>query len=231
MTPAPFRAFGPDHLVVLAGILAACAGMARWGRRWTPAQRTWVGRILAFVLLAYIGVAYVRKAVTSGVSWGDSLPLHLCDLMVVACLIALVRPSPLAAEIAYFWGLAGALQATLTPDLRLGFPAFLFFHFFWGHGGILIAIVFLIAVQGFRPRPGSVWRMMLALNLYVLVVGLIDWLTGWNYGYLRRPPLRPSLLDHLGPWPWYILSGEILALVSFWLLDLPWSLLRRSKGA
>ena len=35
----------------------------------------------------------------------------------------------------------------------------------------------------------------------------------------------PSLLDFLGPWPWYLLSLELIALVSFFLLDLPWRLL------
>ncbi len=33
-------------------------------------------------------------------------------------------------------------------------------------------------------------------------------LTGANYAYASRPPENPSLLDHLGPWPWYLLSMQ-----------------------
>ena len=42
-----------------------------------------------------------------------------------------------------------------------------------------------------------------------------------NYMFLREPPEDGSLLDLMGPWPWYIASAAALALVLFWLLDRP----------
>jgi uncharacterized membrane protein YwaF len=64
--------------------------------------------------------------------------------------------------------------------------------------------------------------MMIVLNGYALTVGVVDGITGWNYGYLCRKPAETSLLDWLGPWPWYLLSLECIALGTFFLLDLPW---------
>lgn len=64
--------------------------------------------------------------------------------------------------------------------------------------------------------------MMIALNCYALVVGAVNANWGWNYGYLCRKPSGPSLLDYLGPWPWYLLSLELVALAMFLLLELPW---------
>jgi hypothetical integral membrane protein (TIGR02206 family) len=170
---------------------------------------------------------YVQLALDGALSWGYALPLELCHWVLIACLVALFFRRQLAAEIAYFWGLGGTLQAVLTPDLGEGFPSWEFIQFFWAHGAVLLAIVFLIAVRRFRPRPGSVLRMMLAANFYLVVAGSLDLAFGWNYGYLRHPPSHPSLMDYLGPWPWYILSLELVALGSFWLLDLPWRLLRK----
>jgi uncharacterized membrane protein YwaF len=54
------------------------------------------------------------------------------------------------------------------------------------------------------------------------VVGAVDAVFGWNYGYLCRTPAGASLLNYLGPWPWYIASVTAIATGAFWLLSLPW---------
>ncbi len=185
---------------------------------------------LGLILLAYGVTMYAQLAYRGLLSWAYSLPLELCHWVLIACLAALFTGSHLAAEISYFWGLGGTLQAVLTPDLREGFPSWDFIQFFWAHGCILLAIVYLIAARNFRPRTRSVARMMLALNLYLLVAGCLDWIFGWNYGYLCHPPDQPSLLDYLGPWPWYILSMEAVALCLFWLFALPWKFAWRTQG-
>ena len=72
--------------------------------------------------------------------------------------------------------------------------------------------------------------MLLAANVYGIVVGTLDWIFGWNYGYLCAKPVMPSLLDYLGPWPWYLLSIEAIAFVSFLLLELPFKALERLQA-
>ena len=52
------------------------------------------------------------------------------------------------------------------------------------------------------------------------VAGTGDVLTGGNYMFLRAKPDQPSLLDEMGPWPLYIVSAAVLALILFALLKL-----------
>ena len=46
-------------------------------------------------------------------------------------------------------------------------------------------------------------------------------LLGSNFAFASRPPDNPSLIDHLGPWPWYLLAMQFIALLFFFLLALP----------
>jgi len=220
-----FELFGVSHLITI-GVLAA-AGLAticvcRYG---SAGVRIWLGRFLGFILIGYAATVYVQKGIGGELSWQYALPLEFCHWVLFAAVISLFRPTQLLSEIAYFWGSAGTLQATLTPDISQGFPSLEFILFFWSHGGILLAILFLFVGQDFRPRRGSVWRMLLAANLYAATVGFLDKLFGWNYGYLCGKPFQPSLMDYLGPWPWYLVSLEFVALLSFWFLSLPWKII------
>jgi hypothetical integral membrane protein (TIGR02206 family) len=224
-----FHLFGEDHAAVLMLLLTSGIFIAWIGRCAKPGAKVWTGRVLGLTLTSYAISMYAQMAYRGELGWAYSLPLELCHWVLIACLAALFFHVQPAAEIAYFWGLGGTLQAVLTPDLLRGFPSWEFIQFFWAHGSILLTIVYLIAVRRFRPRQHSVLRMMLAANFYLVLVGSLDLVFGWNYGYLRQPPYRPSLLDYLGPWPWYIASLELVALLIFWVLSLPWKI-RRPKS-
>jgi hypothetical integral membrane protein (TIGR02206 family) len=222
MEPSPFHAFNTQHLVTIGLIVCLCFLVARTARGMSFSSRKWLSRFLGFLLLSYAAVLYFQLAAAHALSWQDSLPLELCHLVLIACIVALFWPNQLITEITYFLGLGGVLQATLTPDLSRGFPSWDFVLFFWSHGTTLIAIVFLITAPKFKPRKGSVTRMMTVLNCYALAVGAMDAVFGWNYGYLCHKPGRASLLDYMGPWPWYLLSLEFVSFLIFLLLSLPW---------
>jgi hypothetical integral membrane protein (TIGR02206 family) len=222
---AQFRTFGVHHLAVLIALVVLGILVAWGGRRMHGTARIWLGRSLGLVLLGYAFVLYFQEARNGWLHVSNSLPMQLCDWVLIACLVTLFHPNRLASEIAYFWGLGGTLQAVLTPDITQGFPSWRFIQFFWGHGAILLSIVYMIAGQQFRPRPRSVLRMMTAVNVYGLAALSLDLAFGWNYGYLLHKPAQSSLLDYMGPWPWYLIAIEAIGLLSFWLLGLPWKIL------
>jgi hypothetical integral membrane protein (TIGR02206 family) len=137
----------------------------------------------------------------------------------------LITGNDLIYEFSYFLGIAGATQALLTPDAGIyGFPHFRFLQSIISHGSIVTAAIYMTAVEGYRPYWRSLLRMAVWGNIYMVVIGLVNWVLGSNYLFIAHKPETASLIDVLGPWPWYILSLEALAAVLFLLLYLPYAI-------
>jgi hypothetical integral membrane protein (TIGR02206 family) len=147
-----------------------------------------------------------------------ALPMQLCDWAMIAVMAALVSCRQRVYELAWYWGLAGTLQAIVTPNLPEGFPSLHFVSFFVAHCGIVVGVLYLTAVEGLRPERWSVARAMLWSEVYMGTALLVNWLTGANYGFLSHRPLGKSLLDYLSPNPAvYLLELNLLA-VGFYLV-------------
>src|SRR5947207_7997758 len=177
--------------------------------------------ISALLLINY--VAYLIVARDFGVTtWYRMLPLQLCDWAMAVIIVALWTGNRRWLEIAYFWGIGGTLQAILTPNLRYGFPDLRFISFFVAHSGIIIGIVFLMLVYGFRPRAIGILRTFVWTEVYFVVAFTIDLLTGENYGFLLHKPEAASLLNVLSDSrSIYLLQFHGLAFLFFAVLYAP----------
>jgi hypothetical integral membrane protein (TIGR02206 family) len=64
-------------------------------------------------------------------------------------------------------------------------------------------------------------KLFVFLNLLLPLIIYINKLVGANYMFLSHKPIHKSLLDVLGPYPWYILSMEglliTLSLIIWWI--------------
>ena len=118
-------------------------------------------------------------------------------------------------------GLAGTAQALLTPDLAYDFPSYYYFQFWVQHCGIVLAALLLVAGWRLHPRARAVPRLVVITVAFTLIVRVADITTGGNYMYLRHKPPGGSLLDYLGPWPVYLVSGVPLVIFFLVVLDLP----------
>ncbi len=204
--------------------IALCVGARKRPGPW----RRWAARAIG-VALAADAVSYVVALIVQGsFSPKTSLPLALCNMGALVAAAACWWRIPLLVELTYFWGLAGTLQAVITPDLNVGFPHLVFVQYMVGHLGIVTAALYLVVGMRINPRPNAVVRTFSITLGYSAFVGLVDALTGADYMFLRSPPSNWTLLRVLGPWPWYIASAAAVALVLIVALDAPFWRGRRS---
>jgi len=231
MEPEPFRLFSFGHLFALACVIAAWVGVAWLARRLkTERQKKRVAIALAVMFLGLEVVATVHKQMRAGFDPTLSLPFHLCDLAFLAMFAALLTRKPFLYEFAYFFGFGGALFALLTPNLQDPLCDLFSIRFFISHAGVCASMIYLTLAFSLRPKARSVLRMFLAGNVYMVLAGAFNGLAGTNFGYLCHKPPGPTLLDYLGPWPYYLLWYEAIALIILPLLYLPFYLQERLRG-
>ena len=188
-----------------------------------------VAQVLGVVLLLKGGLWIYTTLAQGPWSIQTGLPLYLCDISVFIAAAACWWRIPCLVEVTYFWGLAGVLQGTVTPEFPEGFPHLLFFQYTLGHIGIVAAAVYLTAGLHIAPREGAMIRVFGLTVGYTAAVGILDWTTAANYMFLRAKPLTWSLLSIMGPWPWYIVEAAVLGFIFFLILDAFFWPSRRSK--
>ncbi|MEM1085923.1 MAG: TIGR02206 family membrane protein [Verrucomicrobiota bacterium] len=224
MPEPPFVPFSIQHGAAIASGVGIIALMLVLGRRGGRTERL-ARAVLAFTCLAIIGISpWIWSRVSQPAGLDVSIPLHLCDFAAVLAGFALITRNPTCALLTYFWGLAGTIQGILTPAINIGFPHPACFSFFIHHFAVIAAAIYLPVVMGWRIES-PFWKSPLKafgwLNLYVVVAVIANALFGTNYGFLAGKPENPSLLDQLGPHPYYIIWLELVALALFFLLALP----------
>jgi hypothetical integral membrane protein (TIGR02206 family) len=220
-TGGEFIFLGPHHLIamlllVLLNILLLelrnAGNTARMRAAWGMAIVLWLNEVGWHIWNASVGQWTLQTM----------LPLHVCSILVWLGGWMLVTRNRFIYEYMYFLGIGGALQAVLTPDLGIyGFPHYRFFQTFISHGLIVTAAIYMTTVEGFRPTWGSMLRVIIGGNIYMLVVTGINWLIGSNYLYTMHKPETASLFDIMPEWPVYLLVVQVIGLVTFLILYLP----------
>ena len=227
MVPSEFVTFGVEHGVSAALVLGSAVGLAvavrRSGSERLDRAVRWT---LAVACVAHVA-GYVGWRAQSG-NWPlvEVLPLHLCDLSILLAPVVLLTGRRYAFELLYFWGISGALQSIATPTVLDGFPSAFCLVFFLGHALIIASALYAVVVMRMRPVPRSLVRVWLVTIAYAATILPVNLALGTNFLFIARKPITWSLLDWLGPWPWYLLSVQpavvvvmLLCYAPFWVSD------------
>lgn len=224
---APFQLFSASHMMALLMLVCSAVLLFRYREAMRGTRSNRLIRYSLVGILLLTEVAFQLWNLMAGTwSAAEVLPLQLCSVSLLLSIWMLVTKSYRLFEVTYFWGLGGAGQAMLTPELFYPFPHFRFFHFFIAHSAIILACLHMVWVEQYQLTARSVVRAIVLLNGLLVVALLVNEMTGGNYLFVARKPGNPSLIDYLGPYPWYILSLEGVALLLFLLLYFPF----RTKG-
>lgn len=151
----------------------------------------------------------------------EELPFHLCRLLAFILPFVIYYKNKKWFGITYFFTMVGTLQALLTPDLPQAAPHYSYASYWILHGVLIYLPIYCIVVFGFRVNKKDFINAVIAGNIYLILTLIVNFAIGSNYFYTSHKPPSASLLDFLGPWPWYILSVELLTIFLFVLAWIP----------
>lgn len=233
-----FQLFSTEHVLTLAVILLICGLLFVFGRQIRRSGQSALLRAVLAALLLLAEIGFQFWSVYYG-TWTlqSSLPLEVSNLAVIFAAVMLLTGWHPLFSILYYAGIGSSLLAILTPDMgSYTFPHFRYIEFFVAHGGMILAVLYMIAVERYRPPFRWLWGSFLLVNVYGICIFFLNRVIGANYLYLMRKPESASMMVFLGDWPWYLFSMEALMLVVFLLLYLPFGLIenrgkRRSRDS
>ena len=218
MEEKKFQIFGLSHVLALALTLFFILLIIYFGRKNKGRKgEIWMPYFLSLLILS----GMLLKLAYNWYNGKFALPMQLCDWAAFLVVYVLFAGGRRFFEPAYFWGMGGTLQALFTPDVKLDFPDIKFFTFFLLHCGVVAGIFYIIFVKKLYPGSGVIKRVLVISQFYVLAALIINYFAGTNYGYLAKKPSGASILDFLGPWPFYIAGIEIAGLIICILLYIP----------
>ncbi len=205
-----FVMFSGSHFMIIAILFVVSAAIFVFRdklmvKKWGHAE---IGIALSLILIE--SCYHIWMYVNGMWDVSHAIPLELCSISLILSVILLLTRKKIIYEILLFTALLGASQALFTPLLNFDFPHFRFFHFFYTHLMMIWVVLYFTWVHGFRPTILSVVKLFVFLNVLMPVIMLINKAVDGNYMFLSHKPKSPSLLDLLGPYPWYILSMEFL---------------------
>ena len=233
MSPTDFPTFGFKHNTYIIGCLVIWLGLPFIGKNYlNPFQRIIVAIFLAGLTIFQEVLFDIFQIYIDDFFLGDDLSLHMCGFSLFLTSYALWKKSQAAFELAYFWGLAGALQAILTPDpTRWPYGDISIFWNFLSHGIIILNVVWLVWVDGMRCRKGSFLNAFLITNGVMFIMGYVNMILGKgaNYWFLCAKPGGDSPFL-IGEWPYYLFTFELVAFSMMGLTYLPmWIVVHRSE--
>jgi hypothetical integral membrane protein (TIGR02206 family) len=216
-----FQAFTLEHLLPVLFFTLLCVIWIKSSDKFTKITQLRQALLFSILLAGTNIFLVIYKWYNNELDARVDLPFHLCNFLTLIYPITLVYQSRWFFGILYFWVLVGTFQAILTPELKENFPHPIYFKYWLVHCGLVMLVFHGLFVIKWSVYKKDLFNAIIGANIYLAFSFLINLALDSNYFYSMRKPETSSMLDYLGPWPWYLVSGQLIMILLFFIYFLP----------
>lgn len=184
---------------------------------------------LSLVPAIAFGIHTILKLSMGTYTIQDDLPFHICRILALTAPIVYWKENKFWGGIFYFWILAGTLNAVITADIRHAYPHWNYFIYFIMHLGLIPLPIYFTVVLGYKIKLRDLWNAFWMANVFLILTMIINFSIQSNYMFTRHKPEVATIMDALGPWPWYLVALQFIAVILFAILYLPFYLSNRKS--
>ncbi|MFM9949364.1 MAG: TIGR02206 family membrane protein [Saprospiraceae bacterium] len=218
-----FSLYGIQHITVIMLIICLSIGLPIFAKRSLSQKQQLLSSRIMTILISFWVILYDFILLYLGkFNYKTDLPIDICNIIGLLIPFLMWNPNKRLFSYLYFYIMAGTTQVVFIPHLFDGFPNFIFIKFWVVHGGLVVYILYVAVIWKFQLTLNDFWRSFLFLQLYALLVYLINKLIGANYIFLVQKPPTYSVLDYFGPWPIYLLVADSIMLFLMFMVYLPY---------
>ena len=195
-----------------------------------PENKKYIGVwvLVSFTIIQEIFDYYNRTSFRE-LNLARDLPLNICSYSLIIALASLITRNKFCFEFSYFIGVTAGLQSLLTPGISYIYNQTEYILFFMHHSLMVILPLWNVFVVGITTSKYAIFRTMLFLNLMVIPVGVINWLTQSNYMYVCEKPVNDSPFI-VGDWPWYMLGLQMAGIIMMLIAAIPMIIANKARA-
>lgn len=223
-----FENFSTEHWITLFITFSLAVIIPIWAKKkLNTKQQNQLGAAIGILITGTYILSQLLMLWAGTYDIKEDLPLQLCRFANIGIIFIMVWKRYFWFEILYFWAMAGMFQASFTTNLEHHFPHWYFFRYWLAHPGIILCVLYAVIVYGFKPKAKSMLKAIVAMNVFMLIVIPFNILLKTNYLWICHKPVFATIIDYCGPWPYYILVIEVIAIAHFLLAYLPFYIIEK----
>mgnify|MGYP000868416192 FL=1 len=221
-----FILFSNEHLITVGIGFISCILLVFLG--FFTEKKATFAKIVAIAVLGVKIAELLFRHHYYGETVAELLPLHLCPIVIILSIFMMFFHSEVLFQPVYFWSI-GAFFAILMPDIRDGMSNFASQSFFITHFFILFSTAYAFVHFRFRPTKAGFLCSFLLLVTLAFIMYFVNNKLGTNFLYVNHPPVTKSLMDFMGPWPYYIFSLAGIDIAISFFMYLPFRKNKKTK--
>lgn len=214
--------FSAQYFITVSIVLICVIGLGSAFSRWPTFFKNHDAKMI--MLLSLIGLccgigATINEVIYEQQPLLDSLPLEICGFSyAILTPWALWSRNMTLQQLLLFWGMMGGTLGLFFPVVTSQVN-FEYVRYYLAHANLYVAATYVLFIHNVPVHRFTFIKILIYLHIYFIIILIFDLTLKANYFYLLHKPAQSTPLNEFGPWPYYYIPCEFIALAVFFSIN------------